>query len=145
MTHNGRRTCQDHAGEPRTDPVCLPQPSSVLCSWDHLVSSCAMHFYTFCTKIRDCPLPCTLVLDWALFFFFAPSLPVLSSSPSPNFGLDHNHKTAITGRSCQLLADRALCWQNSEGTELSSSCKYLPSTVNKNFSKACNSANLSRS
>lgn len=48
-------------------------------------------------------------LVWGFFFSFAPNLPVLSSSPSPNFGQGHNHTTAIIGRSRQLLAEARLC------------------------------------
>lgn len=73
-------------------------------------------FLNLCVKIRDPPLPCTLVLGWALcqfwclffFFFFPCQSSVLSSSPSLNFGLGHNHTTAIIRRSCQLLAGSGL-------------------------------------
>lgn len=51
------------------------------------------------------PAPRSWTGHWG---FFAPSPPVLSSNPSSNFNLGHNHKTAIIGRSCQLLAEARL-------------------------------------
>lgn len=74
-----------------------------------------MHRLTFlnlCAGIRDPPLPCTLVLGWALcsfLGFFTSQSSVLCSSPSLSFDLGQNHTTAIIRRSCQLLAGSGLC------------------------------------
>lgn len=85
--------------------------------------------------------PFSASLSWhGCYFSFALNAPVLRFHSQ----LGHCHTTVIMGRSCQLFIGTVFCVGRTWRKELSSSFRSLPSSENKHFSKAYNSANMNR-